>query len=304
MDVYLPIAELSVNAFGIILLGFATGILSGLFGIGGGFLTTPLLMFIGVPPAVAVSSSANQIIASSTSGFISHWRRKRVDFIMGLYLLMGGILGSSLGVWIFSALQGNGHIDLVISLCYLFLLGGVGIFMARQSFKEFSKQSDLSGSFFKDRFAYWQGRLPWQTEFLHSNITVSALLPFSIGAMVGVVVSIMGIGGGFLLIPAMMYILGMPASVVVGTSLFQIIFITANVTFLQAVTTHTVDVTLALLLLLGSVFGAQAGTRMSIKISPAKLNALLAILVLLVTLKLAFSLFATPDSLYSVTIEP
>lgn len=302
MHIYLPIAEMSVHIFGILLLGGAAGLLSGMFGIGGGFLMTPLLIFMGVPPTVAVATSSNQIIASSVSGFLAHWRRQNVDVKMGTYILMGGIVGSSFGVWVFQWLRTIGQIDLVISLSYVAFLTFVGIVMGRESVRTIrhakrksAKPEEPEGK------TIWQ-RLPLQVDFPRSDIHVSALLPITVGAMSGVITSLLGIGGGFLMVPAMLYLLRMPASVVVGTSLFQIIFTSANTTFLHAVTTQTVDVVLAILLLTGSVFSAQLGSRIATKLPGAHLRAMLAGIVLLVAARLAYGLLITPDNLYSFVV--
>lgn len=299
MNIYLPIAEMSVNVFVILALGGATGILSGLFGVGGGFLMSPLLMFIGIPPSVAVSTVANQIIASSVSGFLAHLQRKNVDFKMGILLLAGGIVGSSLGVLLFRWLKNLGHIDLIISVSYVLFLGGVGAMMAGDSIRTLLKIPKKTAE--KTR-APLAERLPFKMDFPHSKRNISAIMPVAIGFFVGIMVSLMGVGGGFFLIPAMIYLLGMPTNVVIGTSLFQIIFITANVTFLQAVTTKTVDLMLALLLISGSVFGAQIGSRIGTKLPAEYLRALLAALVLAVAMKLAFGLFTPPSNVYSVGI--
>ena len=299
MNVYLPIAEMSVNMFLILGLGGITGILSGLFGIGGGFLMTPLLIFIGVPPSISVATVANQMIASSVSGFIAHWRRGNVDFKMGWFLFAGGILGSSLGVALFHWLQRLGQIDLIISLTYVTFLGIIGSMMASESIRsifKFSKKVSVAG---KPPLAT---RLPWKIYFPSSKLLISGYMPILIGLFVGVMVSLMGIGGGFFLVPAMIYMLGMPTNVVLGTSLFQIIFITANVTLLQSITTQTVDIMLALLLLTGSVFGAQIGTKLGNKLPAEYLRGMLAALVLGVAIKLAFGLFTPPDNIYSVSM--
>ncbi len=299
MQIYLPIAELPVNIFVILLLGALSGLLSGMFGIGGGFLTTPLLMFIGVPPAVAVASSANQIIATSVSGFIAHFRRKNVDIKMGLTLLVGGFIGSSLGVWVFSLLQAWGQIDLVISLSYVFLLGTIGTMMGIESSRKIFGAKRYVAAKKKENWLR-SLPLPWKTHFPRSNIELSILLPLFIGVFAGILVSVMGVGGGFVMVPAMIYILGMPTSVVVGTSLFQIIFVTCNVTLLHAMNTHTVDVILALLLLTSSVIGVQFGTRLGMKLPSEHLRGLLSLLVLCVVLKLAFDLFVTPSNPYEI----
>jgi len=298
MNIYLPIAEMSVNIFAILALGGMTGVLSGLFGVGGGFLMSPLLMFIGVPPSVAVSTVANQIIASSVSGFLAHWRRENVDFKMGFYLLVGGMVGSTLGVGVFRWLKQVGHIDLIISVSYVLFLGIIGAMMAAESIRTAMNIPKKHTTNTRPPLAE---RLPFKVDFPRSKLHISQIMPVAIGFFVGIMVSLMGIGGGFFLIPAMIYLLGMPTNVVIGTSLFQIIFITANVTLLQAMTTKTVDIMLALLLISGSVFGAQFGTRLGTKLPAEHLRALLAALVLGVAVKLAFGLFTAPDNIYSVS---
>lgn len=299
MNVYLPIAEMSVNIWLILGLGGVTGVLSGLFGVGGGFLMTPFLIFIGVPPSVSVSSVANQIIASSVSGFQAHWQRGNVDFKMGWYLLVGGLVGSTLGVALFRWLMQSGWIDLVISVVYVTFLGAIGSMMAGESIRTILKINKRSTHTEKATLAQ---RLPWKVEFPKSKLTISAIMPVLVGFFVGIMVSLMGIGGGFFLLPAMIYILGMPTSVVIGTSLFQIIFITAHVTLLHAITTQTVDILLAALLLAGSVVGAQLGTRLGARIPAEQLRAMLAALVLGVAIKLAFGLFTPPADPYTVSI--
>lgn len=305
MEIYLPIAEMSVDLFTILLLGGLTGILSGMVGVGGGFLMTPMLIFIGVPPAISVATAANQIVASSVSGFLAHLRRGNVDFKMGAMLLAGGIAGSSLGVAIFNLLKATGDIDLVISLCYVVFLGIVGGLMAVDSARVLLKFPPKNTP--ANAPVGWRQRmlvrLPWKTDFPKSKLYISRWLPVGIGAFVGIMVSLMGIGGGFFLIPAMIYLIGMPTSVVIGTSLFQIIFITANVTFLQAITSHTVDIVLAFLLLSGSVIGAQIGTKLSGRLPGEWLRGILSLLVLGMALRLAYGLFAVPAELYSITVE-
>lgn len=301
MQIYLPIAEMSVNIFVILALGGVTGMLSGMFGIGGGFLTTPFLMFIGVPPTVSVATSANQIVASSVTGFRAHWRKGNVDFRMGTLLLVGGLIGSGVGIWAFQRLKYLGYIDLVISLSYVLFLGGIGVMMAVESYRSINRRKQNLPISPTANTHRWLQHLPLKMHFPRSQLHISAMLPIIIGFAVGVLVSLMGVGGGFFLIPAMIYLLGMPASVVVGTSLFQIIFITANVTFWQAVSTQTVDVILAVLLLIGSVGGVQLGIKLGAKLPAERLRALLAITVLAVALRLAYGLLATPDDLFSVT---
>jgi len=302
MEIYLPIAEISVNIWGILALGVVTGILSGMFGVGGGFLTTPFLMFIGISPAVAVASSANQIVASSLSGFFAHHKRGNVDFAIGFLLLVGGIIGSGCGVWVFARLKQLGQIDLVISILYVTMLGSIGLMMARESLRALQGKSEHHAvASVVSRFAIL-ARLPMMREFPRSKLKISAILPFAIGFFSGILVSLLGVGGGFFMIPAMIYILGMPTSIVIGTSLYQIIFITANVTLLQALTTQTVDIVLAVLLIAGSVVGVKIGSELGMRLPAAKLRAMLAAILLLVALKLAFGLFATPDNIYSITV--
>jgi uncharacterized membrane protein YfcA len=300
MQIYLPIAELSVNIFVLLALGGAAGVLAGMFGVGGGFIMTPLLIFIGVSPAVAVATSANQIIASSVSGFMSHWRRQNVDFKMGNVLLIGGFVGSSLGVALFRWLKNLGQIDLIISLCYVVFLGIVGGLMGIESLRAIMGWKKQTAAATPQQ--HQPSRL-LPMHFARSKITISALLPLATGLFAGMMVSMMGIGGGFLLIPAMIYLLRMPTSVVIGTSLYQIIFITANVTLLQAVTTQTVDIVLALILLSSSVVGAQIGGKLGAKLPAEHLRGLMALLVLTVALRLAWGLFLPPDNPFTVTAE-
>ena len=300
MQIYLPIAELSVNAFIFLGMGAGVGVLSGLFGVGGGFLMTPLLIFAGIPPAVAVATEANQIVASSVSGALAHWRRGNVDLKMGIVLLLGGIIGSTLGVWIFGLLQGLGQIDLVIRSSYVVFLGIIGALMLIESLKAISRQRKPGGKRRKLHQHNWLHGLPFKMRFRRSKLYISALLPLSIGILVGILAAIMGVGGGFIMVPAMIYLLGMPTVMVVGTSLFQIIFVTANVTFLQAWQNQTVDIFLALLLLTGGVIGAQLGTRVGAKLPGEQLRSLLALIVLGVCARLAYELLARPDDLYSI----
>lgn len=306
MYIYLPIAEMPVNIFLLLFMGGITGILSGMFGVGGGFLMTPLLMLIGIPPAVAVSSSANQIIAASFSGFLAHLRRSNVDLKMGIIIIVGGFIGSSMGVYVFSMLKKIGQIDLTISLCYVFFLGTIGIMMGKESIAVILAKRRGDTAIPRKR-QNWLTKLPlpFKMEFPRSSIQISVLLPVFIGMFTGILVSLMGIGGGFVMIPAMIYILGMPTSVVIGTSLFIIVFITANVTILQSVTTQTVDVVLAMIMLTSSVIGAQFGTRMGAKLPAEQLRAILALMVLTVVVKLAIGLFVTPDNPFTlVVLEP
>jgi uncharacterized membrane protein YfcA len=299
MNVYLPIAEISINAMVPLGLGALVGILSGLFGVGGGFLLTPLLMFIGVPPAVAVATQANQVIATSVSGTLAHWRRGNVDFAMGFVLLLSGLVGSTAGVWLFSLLQAIGQIDLVIRTSFVVFLGTIGVLMTAESVGSLIKRRPAS----RRRHHYWIHALPFKMKFRKSGIYVSVLLPVALGAFIGVLVAIMGVGGGFVMVPAMIYLLGMPTMVVVGTSLFEFIFVTANVTFLQAAANYTVDIVLAALLMMGGIFGAQLGARLSTRVKAESLRLALALLVMGICVRLAFELIATPSSFYSVISE-
>jgi uncharacterized membrane protein YfcA len=274
------------------------GFLSGVFGVGGGFLMTPLLIFIGIPPAVAVATEANQIVASSVSGVLAHWKRGNVDFKMGFALLFGGIIGSSLGVGLFSFLRDLGQLDLVIKLSYVVFLGIIGVLMLIESINTIRRTKKQTPP--KLHTHNWMHGLPFKIRFRRSRLYISALLPISIGLLVGLLAAIMGVGGGFIMVPAMIYLLGMPTVVVVGTSLFQIIFVTANVTVLQAVSTQTVDVVLALLLLTGGVIGAQIGVRVGVRLQGEQLRGLLALMVLGVCVKIGYDLVVTPVDLYTI----
>ena len=298
MQIYLPIAETSINIFVLLGMGGGVGFLSGLFGVGGGFLMTPLLIFVGIPPTVAVATEANQIVASSVSGVLAHWRRGNVDFKMGAMLLVGGVVGSTFGVWLFSILRSLGQIDLVIKLSYVVFLGIIGGLMFLESSRSILRSRRQAPP--KRRTHNWMHGLPFKMRFRRSRLYISALMPISIGFLVGVLSAIMGVGGGFVMVPAMIYLLGMPTSVVVGTSLFQIIFVTANATFLQATMNQTVDIVLALILLIGGVIGAQIGARFGGKLNGEQLRILLAIMVLGVCLKIGLDLVVTPDDLYVV----
>ena len=286
----------------IIGLGGGVGFLSGLFGVGGGFLMTPLLIFFGVPPVVAVATEANQIVASSVSGVLAHMRRSNVDFKMGTILLIGGVIGSTLGVLLFAFLRELGQIDLVIKLSYVVLLGIVGSLMLAESVRAIMRTRQPGAARGKLHQHNWLHGLPFKMRFRRSKLYISALLPLGIGAFVGVLAAIMGVGGGFIMVPAMIYILGMPTAVVVGTSLFQIVFVTANVTILHSVQTQTVDFVLAGLLLFGAVIGAQFGTRAGAKLRGEQLRGLLALMVIAVCVKLGFDLALQPTSLYAVEL--
>ena len=299
MDIYLPIAEMSVNVLLLLGMGAGVGVLSGLFGVGGGFLMTPLLIFIGVPPPVAVGSEANQITAASVSGLLVHWRRGNVDFKMGAVLLSGGAGGSVLGVWLFRQLREMGQIDAAISIAYVGFLGIVGLLMAVESANTMRRRQKGAPRRKLHQHTWLHG-LPLKMRFRKSKLYISALLPAAIGFAVGMLAAIMGVGGGFFMIPAMIYVLGMPTSVVVGTSLFQIIFVTAIVTVLHAATNQTVDMVLALLLLAGAVVGAQFCSRLGAALRGEQLRGLLALLVLAVCTKLGIDLVVEPEDLFSV----
>ncbi len=301
MNIYLPIAELSVNWLVIIGLGTLVGVLSGLFGVGGGFLTTPLLMFYGIPPAVAVASAATQITGASVSGMIAHWRRAGVDFKMGLVLASGGLVGSSLGSELFKLLKDAGQLDLTISLSYVLFLGSIGALMLKESIATIrQKYLGMPPAAPRKRHQGFIHRLPLKVRFHRSRLYISVLAPLALGLLVGVMTAIMGVGGGFLLVPAMIYLLAMPTNVVIGTSLMQIMITTAATTILHSVQTQTVDIVLAMLLLLGGVVGAQLGAAMAVKMRGEHLRALLALIVLAVAIRLGIGLTWRPNELYGI----
>ena len=300
MYIYLPIAEVSVNAFILLGLGGLVGVLSGMFGVGGGFLMTPLLFFIGIPPAVAVATEANQIVASSFSGVLAHLKRKNVDFKMGGVLLIGGLIGAGLGVFIFNHLKSMGQVDLLVKLCYVIFLGIVGCLMFIESLGALRNANKSNVLIKKRPKRTWIHVLPFKIRFRVSGLYISAIPPVLVGILVGILAAIMGVGGGFIMVPAMIYLLGMPTRVVVGTSLFQIIFVTAFTTMLHATTNFTVDIVLAVLLLVGGVIGAQFGTMIGSKLKAEQLRILLAAMVLLVCGKLAFDLVIQPIELFSL----
>ena len=303
MSIYLPIAEMNVNIFVIVFIGMAVGALSGLFGVGGGFLMTPLLIFLGIPPVVAVGTEAPHVLASSVSGVIAHWRKKSVDFKMGFFLLFGGVVGSTIGVNIFKVLRSYGQIDIVIQILFVLFLGIIGFSMAFESARTTIK-SYRTTSLIRTKLHQhsWIHGLPFKVRFRRSKLYISAIPPIIIGFIVGILSALMGVGGGFIIIPAMVYILGMPTSVVVGTSLFQIIFVTANSTFFQAYLNQTVDIVLAALMILGGVIGAQIGVRIGSKLKAEYLRGLLAILVLAVCAKLFTDLVLEPNDLFSTQV--
>ena len=302
MSIYLPIAEMNVNILLIILLGIMVGGLTGLFGVGGGFLMTPLLIFLGIPPTVAVGTEAPHVLASSLSGAIAHWRRKNVDIKMGIFLLTGGVIGSTVGVNLFKILREFGQIDVIIQLLFLFFLGFIGLSMlfesARTTIKKYRTTSLIRTKLHQHS---WIHGLPFKMRFHRSKLYISTIPPIIIGFFVGVLSAMMGVGGGFIMIPAMVYILGMSTNVVVGTSLFQIIFVTANSTFFQSYLNQTVDIVLASLMILGGVIGAQVGARLGSTFKAEYLRGVLAILVLAVCIKIFLDLTLTPDDLFSLS---
>jgi uncharacterized membrane protein YfcA len=301
MHIYLPVAEMSANIFVFLAMGGAVGFLSGLFGVGGGFLMTPLLMFSGVPPAVAVGTESAQIVASSVSGAIAQWRRRNVDFTMGLVLLAGGVLGSLVGVQLVGDLRRLGLFEFFVSLCYVTFMGVIGALMLIESLNAMRKVS--GGLVLSPRRSgqhHWWHGLPLKLRFHRSKLYISAVPPFVLGIFVGLLAAIMGVGGGFILVPAMIYLLRVPTSVVVGTSLFQITFLTAATTVLHASRNQTVDVVLAILLMIGGVIGAQLGAAAGVKLKAEHLRFLLAALVLLVGVRFAWQLVVQPADLYSV----
>ena len=303
MSIYLPIAEMNVNIFLIIFIGMVIGGLSGLFGVGGGFLMTPLLIFLGIPPVVAVGTEAPHVLASSVSGVIAHWRRRNVDFKMGFFLLIGGVAGSTLGVNLFKILSSFGQIDIVIQTLFLIFLGFIGFTMAFESAKTtITKYRTTSSIRTKLHQHSWIHGLPFKIRFHRSKLYISTIPPIVIGFFVGLLSAMMGVGGGFIMIPAMVYILGMSTNVVVGTSLFQIIFVTANSTFFQSYLNHTVDIVLASLMIVGGVIGAQIGARLGSKLKAEYLRGILAVLVLIVCAKIFTDMTLKPENLFSLGV--
>jgi uncharacterized membrane protein YfcA len=300
MQVYLPIAEVSVNVFVLLGLGGIVGFLSGLFGVGGGFLITPLLFFIGIPPAIAVATGANQVVASSVSGVLAHLRRKTVDFRMGFVLLAGGLVGSAFGILVFTRLSAAGQVDLLIQLSYVIFLGLIGALMLQESVRALRRRNRTGVASRRTHDHLLVHRLPLKMKFRTSGLYISVIPPVLVDALVGFLAAVMGVGGGFIMVPAMIYILGMPTKVVVGTSLFQIIFVTAFTTVAHATTSFSVDMALALLLILGGVVGAQIGAQVGLRLKAEQLRILLALLVLAVAAKIALDLLLQPTEPYSL----
>ena len=301
VGIYLPIAELSVNLFVLLAMGAAVGFLSGMFGVGGGFLITPLLIFYNIPPAIAVATGANQVIASSFSGTLAHMKRGTLDFKLGTVLLGGGILGSTVGIYVFTLLRSLGQLDLFISLLYVVMLGTVGGLMLVESVNALRRARDGAAPTLKKPGQHnWIHRLPLKMRFRASKLFVSVIPVLGLGAAIGFLSSIMGVGGGFIMVPALIYLLKVPTNVVVGTSLFQIIFVSAYTTIVHSTANQTVDIVLAFLLMAGGVAGAQYGTKVGQRLRGEQLRALLALLVLAVAIRLAFDLFVAPKDLYSL----
>ena len=303
MNFYLPIAEMSVNIWIFIGMGAAVGFLSGMCGVGGGFLMTPLLIFSGVPSAVAVGTEAAQIVASSVSGAFAQWRRNNIDVKMGTLLLIGGIIGSVLGVQVVGTLRKLGQFELFVTLCYVTFLGIIGTLMLIESVNALRKVHKGTAGSQRRRVQHnWMHGLPFKMRFHRSKLYISAIPPVMIGILVGFLAGIMGVGGGFIMVPAMIYLLRMPTNVVVGTSLFQIVFVTAVTTVLHAKQNHTVDVVLAFLLMIGGVVGAQLGAVAGERLNGEQLRFVLAGLVVLVCLRMAWSLIATPEEMFTITV--
>jgi uncharacterized protein len=301
MNLYLPIANLSVNALVIIALGGGVGLLSGMFGVGGGFLTTPLLIVYGIPPTVAAASAASQVTGASVSGVSAYWRRGGVDVRMGTILVVGGVMGSLFGAWLFRLLQATGQIDTAIAITYVLLLGSIGTMMLRESVEAIGvAKGRRVGRARRRRHHPLVAGLPFRMRFYKSGLYISPIAPLLLGFATGILTILLGIGGGFVLVPAMIYLLGMATAAVVGTSLFQILFVTAAATMVHALTTKAVDIVLAGLLLLGSVAGAQVGARFAARAKPEYLRLALAIMVLLVAARIALGLGWRPDEIYSV----
>ncbi|MDX3910195.1 MAG: sulfite exporter TauE/SafE family protein [Sphingobium sp.] len=304
MDIYLPIANLSVNALVIIGLGGIVGILSGMFGVGGGFLTTPLLIFYGIPPTVAAASAATQVTGASVSGVFTHLSRKTVDVQMGGVMVAGGIVGALIGAGLFRLLQQIGQIDTVIAILYVLMLGSIGTLMARESIKSLiAMRTGARPPALKRRHHPLVAALPMRWRFYRSGLYISPLAPLLLGVATGILTMLLGVGGGFIMVPAMLYLLGMTTQVVVGTSLFQILFVTMVTTMVHSLTTKAVDLVLALLLLIGSVVGAQIGTRISMAARPEYLRIILSAIVLVIAIRMAVGLGWRPDEIYTVQLK-
>ena len=303
MDLYLPIANLSVNALVIVLLGGGVGLLSGMFGVGGGFLTTPLLIVYGIPPTVAAASAASQVTGASVSGVFAHFRRGGVDVKMGLVLVAGGLVGSLAGAWLFRLLQAAGQLDTVIAVIYVALLGSIGGMMTREALDHIRRTArGEPPRAAKRRHHPVVASLPWRTRFYRAGLYISPIAPLLLGFATGILTVMLGIGGGFILVPAMIYLLGMATASVVGTSLFQILFVTAAATMIHATTTKAVDIVLAGLLLVGSVVGAQVGVKLAGRVRPEWLRLALGVIVLLVATRILLGLVWRPEEIFTVEL--
>jgi hypothetical protein len=300
MDIYLPIAGQSVNAILIIVLGFLVGVLSGMFGVGGGFLTTPLLIFYGIPPTVAVASAATQITGASVSGVMVHMRRGGVDLKMGGVMIVGGLLGSFVGAAMFRLLQSSGQIDVVIGLLYVVILTWIGALMLKDSLNALGYLPVRAVAKPRPRHNRWVASLPFRWRFHGSGLYLSPVAPLALGFLAGMLTVFLGIGGGFILVPAMIYLLAMPARIVIGTSLVMILAVSATTTLVHAITTRAVDAVLAGLLLVGGVIGAQYGALLALRVKPDMLRLALAVIILLVALRMFLGLFWHPDEIFSI----
>ncbi len=303
MQIYLPIAEMSIPIESIFMLGGFVGFISGVFGVGGGFLTTPLLIFMGIPSAVAVGTQGSQLVASGVSGVMGYWRRGHVDFLVGTIMLIGGIIGSVIGIFFFQFIKYIGQMDLIISLLYIALLGSIGIMMLFEGVFTMFRKKTMKSEFNRLKSPSLVSKLPYKMRFPRSKLYISVLVPAGIGVVSGFLVSTMGVGGGFLLVPAMIYILGMPPLLVAGTSLFQIIFTSAFATIMHATVSNSVDILLAVFLILGGVIGAQIGVLASKKVTGAAARVILALLVLGVCSQLAIQLFLSPSDLFVMVVK-
>lgn len=304
MQIYLPIAEMSVPVESLAILGVAVGFFSGVFGIGGGFLATPFLLFLGIPPAIAVGTQANQLVATSVTGVLGHWRRGNVDMQMGGIMLIGGVVGSVIGIFIFRMLQHFGQVDLFISIAYVLLLGTIGLMMLFESVIALLNRSKVTEDIQSLSQREFFRNLPYKMRFTKSRLYISALLPIGVGLLGGLMISILGIGGGFIVVPAMIYVLGMPSLLVPGTSLFQIIFISAFTCVLHAVANHTVDVILALVMMAGGVVGAQVGVRLAKRIKGAPARIALALIIVGVCVRMMMGLLIQPDDIFTLDVRP
>jgi uncharacterized membrane protein YfcA len=305
VQLYLPLAEMSINLFLLLGMGLAVGFLSGMFGIGGGFILTPMLIFLGVPPALAIGTGASQVVASSVAGALKHWQRDNVDLKMGSFLIAGGLLGALSGVNVVSWLKARGQLDLFVSLSYIIMLGVVGTLMLIESLRTMYATAQVQASATRrGRHHSWIHGLPLKQRFPASRLYISSIPPVAIGIFVGWLTAIMGIGGGFLLVPALIYLLGMPTRIVIGTSVFQVVFVTALTTVLQSMQNNSVDIVLALPLIIGGVIGANYGVDLAERLKAEQLRVLLALLVIAVAIRMAISLVITPRELYALEQAP